>query len=53
MLWTRTRSFGFLKEIIQQDAAHARGSEALRRQFPQKASAIQIARQDANDYLKE
>ena len=25
----------------------------LKRQFPQKASAIQVVRQDANDYLKE
>jgi three-Cys-motif partner protein len=39
--------------FIEQDAAHVRELEALKRQFPQKASVIQIVRQDANDYLKE
>ncbi len=38
--------------FIEQDADHARALEALKRQFPQKASAIHIVRQDANDYLK-
>jgi protein gp37 len=38
--------------FIEQDGARARELEALKRQFPHKASAIQIVRQDANDYLK-
>ena len=39
--------------FIEQDAARTRELEALKRQFPQKASAIQIVQQDANVYLKE